>query len=504
MYSNNYTKVWSNLANTQIERPEQIRALQQNIYHPSEPVPHYEVKPQYATDDAPTMFRDVAVREALGTKRYDYQFNTFEPDPTPEMKIYDSDQLFQPIADDASPITNDALYQLTNLEAANAPNFDPLANLSFYPPYLQHKGVLNQEMDEMLSYETISTSNKQADNTIKEVRKKGLNMEGVIRGPHRPFDNSVTKVDALISSPDVDYNVFKPVNERFGITSSITTSNNITDLEIDGNKMISSPTLAVSNLNLNKTVPIKYENYAPSSASLSSAEAFRTSMTGYFRPEAFAPDMGVYDPNSSQDSMYGISRPVESFEYANKSQELMAPQAIESYMTTLKARATAVCFYLQNNKSYSKWANNWLLLYNNLHTKNKLLFERLDESDADVAYVVNKGDEVKFRIRDEKRFIPINIYQYVLYHEMAHMSTTELQHTKGFFRLLAIIALGAMEMGFIDLSRMSSSYYKTNGMPVLCRASMKTELMQGCDLLAEANPGSREYFMGLKEYINRK
>lgn len=87
---------------------------------------------------------------------------------------------------------------------------------------------------------------------------------------------------------------------------------------------------------------------------------------------------------------------------------------------------------------------------------------------------------------------------------MAHMSTWELQHTKGFFELLSIIALAALEMGFIDLTKMSSTYYKTNGQPILCKVSMKTELKNGCDLMIATNPKSAAYFNGLKNYISKK
>lgn len=170
------------------------------------------------------------------------------------------------------------------------------------------------------------------------------------------------------------------------------------------------------------------------------------------------------------------------------------------YLQALKIRASAVCKFLNDHKSYSKWASNWRLLEKNLK-RNGLLFERLDDTDADIAYVINKGDQVKFRIRDEKRYVPLNIYQYVLYHEMAHMSTTELQHTPKFHELLNIISLAGFELGFIDLSRTTKEFYMTNGQPILCRASMKEEIMDGCDWLKKANPNSDLYYNSIKKAV---
>ena len=165
------------------------------------------------------------------------------------------------------------------------------------------------------------------------------------------------------------------------------------------------------------------------------------------------------------------------------------------YMSALKVRANAVCQYLKSNKAYSSWSHNWNLLERNL--KGGKLFERLSETDADIAYVVNKGDEVKFRIRDKSRYVPINTYQYVLYHEMAHMSTEELQHTEFFMKLLNIISLAGFECGFIDFRKLPDSYYMTNGSPILSRDSMKEEVMGGAYWLKEVNPKSARYYDGI-------
>lgn len=219
---------------------------------------------------------------------------------------------------------------------------------------------------------------------------------------------------------------------------------------------------------------------------LSNHERFKNNLSNYF-PESF----------SHKSSHQITSQSIEPF-----NSDISAP-ASNTYLDALKTRAIAVCFYLQNNASYKNWRDNWQFLDENLK-KSKLLFERLDTSDADIAYVINKGEEVKFRIRDEKRFIPLNIYQYVLYHEMAHMSTHELQHTPKFHELLNIITLAGFELGFIDLSRVAKSFYMTNNQPILCKASLREEIVEGCNWLIHANPNSKDYFNEIIRYVNSK
>ena len=74
-------------------------------------------------------------------------------------------------------------------------------------------------------------------------------------------------------------------------------------------------------------------------------------------------------------------------------------EADYTYLQILQERAMCVCRFLLNNKYYHKYINNWKLLASNLD-KNKLTFQRLQDSDEDVAYVINKGEEVNFRFRD--------------------------------------------------------------------------------------------------------
>lgn len=489
MYSNNYCSSFE-LLNTSIHRDDSAHTDPQTIDHyRNSTTPSFDVHPYLQNAFAPTSYRDTVTKQLLGSKYDSYMLNLH------------------------GPAIDDSIIGLTNLDYEQ-PTFQRIIESPGDPndAILNHYMIMmNQSSPEYPIEQTNYTESRPfVDDefaTRSQVNKQ-LQKHSVSLSKPR---ESIDPLDLIIRDPTVDYTLFTPVNESFTSSQSQpTSSSNNSQYTLD------------SNINLNQSVPIMFENFAPTSCNISRSEAFRSNTREYFGHEAFSnipeePNMGVYESSLSNNfgppSCSGSGCPLdphappkntESFTYASKSDELAAPIAIESYLNTLKARATAVCFYLQHNKSYSKWRENWNLLYDNLHKKNKLLFQRLDESDADVAYVVNKGDEVKFRIRDEKRFIPLNVYQYVLYHEMAHMSTHELQHTPFFFELLSIIALAAMEMGFIDLVKLKPTYYKTNGQPILCKVSMVTELVNACDHLTKANPNSKAYFEGLKAYIKRK
>lgn len=470
MYSTDYANSFSPYMSSSISRNVEVHANEQRIHHPQPKIPTYAVDAYVQGDAAPMTYRDTVTRQLLGSKYDDYMLNIYDNRPESiGADIHELD-MFQSINESPEVAHPDDAQMNYNMMIMNQPQSTNVSGrIEDYPRFKQVRPLIDDFTDD-LKYDSVRmTANAKAKTAIKanqQLMKNKVVIQDNLES-QKPRKTDIDELDMVISDPTVDYTLFKPVNERFGPT-----------------------------MTLNKSVPIQFQESTPTTCRTDSCEAFKTNLREYFSREAFEP--------TSTSNAYTSPLRVEPFTYKTPAETAAAPIAIESYLDTLKARASAVCFYLQTNKSYRKWKENWDFLYDNLHKKNKLLFKRLDESDADIAYVVNKGNEVKFRIRDEKRFVPINVYQYVLYHEMAHMSTTELQHTKFFFELLSIIALAALEMGLIDLSRLSSTYYRTNGQPILCKVSMKTELSNGCDLLIEANPNSKDYFNGLKKYIKSK
>jgi hypothetical protein len=176
-----------------------------------------------------------------------------------------------------------------------------------------------------------------------------------------------------------------------------------------------------------------------------------------------------------------------------------------NYINALRARAKAVTEYCLQSPQFSPWKKHWEFLADNLFKKNKLTFKLLDESDSDIAYVINKGSEINFQVRDKTRYAPLNIYQYVLYHEMAHMSTHTMQHTPEFHKMLNLLSLAAYELGFIDLRRIPhTTFYKMNSAPVTSAESLQDEIILGCNEMLEAhkaNPKLMVMYTDLRKHV---
>lgn len=174
----------------------------------------------------------------------------------------------------------------------------------------------------------------------------------------------------------------------------------------------------------------------------------------------------------------------------------------EVYLRALEAKIVGIVHYLKTNPTYSPWKDCWDRMEKNIR-KNGFNFQRLDESDQDIAFVIDKGVKKSFRIRGEdRRYIPLNIEQYVLYHEMAHLANDEFGHGAKFCMLLSIICLAGYECGYIDLKRMSKTVYMTNSQPILCQADMKHEISDGIGHIIKKNPNKEEHYREFLRFIN--
>lgn len=173
------------------------------------------------------------------------------------------------------------------------------------------------------------------------------------------------------------------------------------------------------------------------------------------------------------------------------------------YLQNLKSRAIMLTSYLNSNEKYRGWIKNWRLLQRNLD-RNGYKFERLGTEDDDVAHVVDKGSNIRFRIRESTgKYIPINIYQYVMAHELAHMATKDNQHTPEFWRLLSIMSFALFELGLIDFSKLRkfNGYYNSNGQPILSIDSIKSDIRKGIKELKAVNGDKNEQYSLYEELL---
>ena len=172
------------------------------------------------------------------------------------------------------------------------------------------------------------------------------------------------------------------------------------------------------------------------------------------------------------------------------------------YIQSLEARLAAVINYIRNNNTYDPWKKNWDVLAKAVQNRS-FSFSRLEESDSDIAYTVNKGEKTKFRIRGEnKRYVPLNIYQYVMLHEAAHCANYgSWGHGEDFKELLALLCLAAYEIGLINLRNISKEIYLTNGQPILCQADIKEEIYSGIKHMQKAHPNMYDHYSMLEDHI---
>ena len=173
----------------------------------------------------------------------------------------------------------------------------------------------------------------------------------------------------------------------------------------------------------------------------------------------------------------------------------------DNYIHILESRAIALCHYLNTAKAYSPWKENWKLLQKNLN-KTKVTFNLLKSSDQDVAYVIDKGDSVNFKLADfDDHVLPINVYQYVLYHEMAHMSTKLLQHPPQFWNLLSLICSAAYELKFFNLKTVDKNNTTICGMTITTYIDLYESVLEGFDQIVEKDPSFREYYETFRNVV---
>ena len=172
------------------------------------------------------------------------------------------------------------------------------------------------------------------------------------------------------------------------------------------------------------------------------------------------------------------------------------------YIQSLESRIIAVIHYVLNNEVYASWKANWEALDKTLK-KRDFNFSRLTCSDADIAYTVNKGEMTKFRIRDnDRKYVPLNIYQYVLLHECAHIANfNNWGHGADFQRLLSLLCLAAYELGLIRLKTMTKTVYLSNGQPIVCQRDMKNEILHGINEVVIVNPELKPHYNALIKHI---
>lgn len=174
----------------------------------------------------------------------------------------------------------------------------------------------------------------------------------------------------------------------------------------------------------------------------------------------------------------------------------------DNYLSILLSQAVSILCFVKRNNDFTPWCKYWNFLDNNLHKQGgQILFEQLNSSDADVAFVQNKGEKMKFRIRDNMKFVPISIYTYVLIHEMAHLANgEEWGHGPNFQMLMHLMELAGYEIGIIKVDKYPIEPYYSGSTPILTKDSIKSELFDAIDIIIKNN-GNKKFYTDLRNKI---
>jgi hypothetical protein len=89
----------------------------------------------------------------------------------------------------------------------------------------------------------------------------------------------------------------------------------------------------------------------------------------------------------------------------------------------------------------------------------------------------------------------------VLVHEMAHMSTNELQHTPFFYELMNILSLAAFETGLITVGKYPEQILTSDGSRIVNKNIMIEQIIDGANILKTYNSSSGPYYDTMIRYI---
>jgi len=177
------------------------------------------------------------------------------------------------------------------------------------------------------------------------------------------------------------------------------------------------------------------------------------------------------------------------------------------YKQILRTSAIAISYWLRNAEAYKPWMKHWEILEKNLQ-KTNLNITKLPTNDDEIAYTLDKGEIIKFRWEDKKRYVPKDVYLYVLLHELTHESfpPSFQGHKEPFPQMLCLLCVAAYESSMLNIENIPKNIYMSNGRPITSRESIKSEILFGIEMLKEANKNNKkivEYYDILKQYINK-
>ena len=125
----------------------------------------------------------------------------------------------------------------------------------------------------------------------------------------------------------------------------------------------------------------------------------------------------------------------------------------------------------------------------------------LDSLDDDIAYSLNKGEELNFKTNDNSSYLPYKIMIYVICHELAHVACNkEVGHTETFIKIMHIIEVAAFIAGLLRPKDFPVVPIRFSNQSVVSKDIVKFEIEDGVLLLMESNRDI-DYLSSILNYI---
>lgn len=164
-----------------------------------------------------------------------------------------------------------------------------------------------------------------------------------------------------------------------------------------------------------------------------------------------------------------------------------ANTADEIYLLSIRSDIESILRILENVECFNIYSSYWKDLRKNLE-RNRWNINILPVNDNDIAYSLNKGQELNFKTKDSECFLPMKIMIYVLCHELSHVAcTNEKDHTETFSKIMWLIECAAFMAGLLKPCQIPINNIMFSEQSVVSRSIVRDELIIGFMYLRKSN-----------------
>ena len=178
-------------------------------------------------------------------------------------------------------------------------------------------------------------------------------------------------------------------------------------------------------------------------------------------------------------SPYIDNQKTETFRNSYNKENFTKPftdSADSVYMIAIKNDIRSILEMLLTAQCFKPFSDKWNALEKNLNRHNWNI-NWLNENDSEIAYSLNKGEELNFKTRDKNSYLPMKIMVYVICHEMAHVAcVNETGHTETFYHTMWLIECAAFMTGLLRPQDFPLREVKFSNEGIVSREIMLKEL----------------------------